>query len=184
MLGTAQKQEEATMLPSLHESVTMFTQENNRSEANFGNRRRSIRQYRRAYARGRLHQLLGSLHGRGNSLQDLSTALTDLRVKARHYAGTRSVPIEQITGSEGRSRDFDADFHPVNLQTEDRWIGIATAQRTGEVLPPVELIQLGEVYFVRDGHHRISVARALGQKDIDAVVIVWEIETAVHDSTQ
>jgi hypothetical protein len=165
------------MLPSIHESVAMFTQENNRSEANFGNRRRSARQFRQAYSRGRLHQLLGALRKGKDSLQDLSDALEQVRVKARHYAGTRSVPIQQITGSEGRSRDFDADFHPVNLETEDRWIGIATAQRLGEVLPPVELIQLGKTYFVRDGHHRISVARALGQKDIDAVVTVWEVET-------
>jgi len=48
----------------------------------------------------------------------------------------------------------------------------------GTVLPQVELIQLGEAYFVRDEHHRISVARSLGQKDIDAEVTVWEVETA------
>jgi hypothetical protein len=166
------------MLPNIHESVAMFTQENNKSEANFGNRRRSAGQFRQAYKRGRLHQLLGGLRRCHHALQDLSAALAQVEVKARHYAGTQVVPIQSIKGSEGRSRDFDGDFHPVNPEVEDRWIGIATAQRLGEVLPPVELIQLGEAYYVRDGHHRISVARSLGQKDIDAEVTVWEIEAA------
>jgi hypothetical protein len=44
----------------------------------------------------------------------------------------------------------------------------------GDPLPPVELIQVGSVYFVRDGHHRISVARAMGQQEIEAVVTVWQ----------
>jgi hypothetical protein len=184
MLLPESRQEEETMLPSIHESVVMFTQENNRSEANFGNRRRSARQFRQAYNRGQIHRLLGSIRKRGNFLLDLSSALSTMRVKARHYAGVRSVPLAQITGSEGRSRDFDADFHPLNLENEDRWIGIATAQRLGEVLPPVDLIQLGNVYFVRDGHHRISVARALGQKDIDAEITVWEVEANGSDSGQ
>jgi hypothetical protein len=54
-------------------------------------------------------------------------------------------------------------------------LGIATARQRGKPLPPVELIQVGDVYFVRDGHHRISVARALGQRDIGAEVMVWQV---------
>jgi hypothetical protein len=164
------------MLPSIHESVAMFTQENNRSEANFGNRRRSARLYRLAYNRGRLIQLLGAFKRGRASLQDLSTHLARIQVSSRHYAGVRSIPIEQIAGSEGRSRDFDAEFNPLNPENEDRWIGIASALRLGRALPPVELIQLGEAYYVRDGHHRISVARALGQSEVDAEVVVWEVE--------
>jgi len=54
-------------------------------------------------------------------------------------------------------------------------MGIAAARQMGRTLPPVELIQIGDLYFVRDGHHRISVARGMGQEHIDAEVTVWEM---------
>jgi hypothetical protein len=58
----------------------------------------------------------------------------------------------------------------------ERWLRVAEAYRRGMSLPPVQLIKAGESYFVRDGHHRISVARALGQQEIDAEVVVWEVD--------
>jgi hypothetical protein len=163
------------MLPSLQETIAIFNQEANRSEINYGNRRRAARQFWRAYSRGTRRRLWGALTGRSDRLQDLGSALGNVEVKTRHYAGVRSVPIELIRGSEGRSHDFDARFDPIDAQNEDRWIGIATARRLGVVLPPVDLIQVGEDYFVRDGHHRISVANSLGQNEVDANVTVWEV---------
>jgi hypothetical protein len=74
-------------------------------------------------------------------------------------------------GSEGRVDDFDSAFNPLTAHTRDRWIGIAVARRQGTVLPPVELIQVGDVYYVRDGHHRISVAKAEGQAEIEARIL-------------
>jgi hypothetical protein len=56
-----------------------------------------------------------------------------------------------------------------------RWLRVAAARDQGKVLPPVVLVQVGDVYFVRDGHHRISVARALGQLDIEAEATVWHV---------
>ena len=94
-------------------------------------------------------------------------------VHARRYAGIRTVPVSQIRGSEGRSNDFDRDFNPLQDHTKGRWLSIAAAREQGKTLPPVKLVQVGDVYFVLDGHHRISVARALGQRDIDAEVVVW-----------
>ena len=107
-------------------------------------------------------------------LLDLETIRHSINVTNRHYIGIQTVPIEQIRGSEGRSREFDVHFRPRQLYTEERWINIAVAQRQGHPLPPVELIRIGDVYFVRDGHHRISVARAMGQEQIEATVTVWE----------
>jgi hypothetical protein len=92
-----------------------------------------------------------------------------------HYAGVRPVPIRQIRGSEGRRDDFDASFRPLNSHARDRWLSVATAWQKGVALPPVDLIQVGDLYFVRDGHHRISVARAWGAESIDAEVTVWEL---------
>jgi hypothetical protein len=95
-------------------------------------------------------------------------------VGAPHYAGMRTVPIDQIQGSQGRSNDFDCDWHPLQARTRSRWLGIARARSRGQTMPPVDLIRVGDVYFVQDGHHRISVARALGQLDIEAEVTVWQ----------
>jgi hypothetical protein len=90
-------------------------------------------------------------------------------------AGLRLVPISQIRGSESRSSDFDRDFNPLQDHNKRRWLSVAAARRRGKTLPPVKLVQVGDVYFVRDGHHRISVARALGQRSIQARVLVWEM---------
>jgi hypothetical protein len=85
-------------------------------------------------------------------------------------AGLQVVPLDQIVGSVGRGRDFDRRFRPTSGRSRGRWEQIAAAARRGESFPPVDLMQVGELCFVRDGHHRVSVARALGRTDIDANV--------------
>jgi hypothetical protein len=84
--------------------------------------------------------------------------------------GLRVVPLDAIIGSVGRGRDFDRRFRPTSGRVRGRWEQIAAAMRRGDSLPPVSLNQIGELYFVEDGHHRVSVARALGRTEIDAYV--------------
>lgn len=84
--------------------------------------------------------------------------------------GYRVVPLERIVGTIDRGRDFDRRFRPTSSRVRGRWEQIAGSARRGESLPPVDLVQVGEIYFVRDGHHRVSVARALGWADIDGYV--------------
>jgi hypothetical protein len=108
------------------------------------------------------------------ALKDLHQVLEGRQVYSRYSDGLQLVAISQIRGSEGRSEEFDAEFHPVKTHTQYRWLRVATAHDEGISLPPVELIRYGGEYYVRDGHHRISVALARGQKDIEAVVTVWE----------
>jgi hypothetical protein len=84
--------------------------------------------------------------------------------------GLQVVALETVVGTVDRSRDFDRGFRPTSGRVRGRWERIATAMRRGEALPPVDLLRVGELHFVRDGHHRVSVARALGRADIDAVV--------------
>lgn len=122
---------------------------------------------------GRLHSFLT---GRSRNLLDLSTEVSPRKVRGQHYAGIRKVPIKRIKGSEGRSADFDRDFNPMHTRLMDRWINVALTRFYGDALPAVELIQVGEDYYVRDGHHRISVAHAFGEEYIDAAVIVMEME--------
>jgi hypothetical protein len=114
------------------------------------------------------------LTGHSGNLLDLTSMQTCDAARSGRAAGITAVPIVQIRGSEGRCADFDADFRPRRKHCRDRWLSVATARIRDIPLPRVALIQLGDTYFVRDGHHRISVARALGETYIDAEVIVWK----------
>jgi hypothetical protein len=131
--------------------------------------------YNRARSRGQRGRAWSALTGRPRRLLPLAEVDAACAVQTRRYTGMQTVPIGRIGGSEGRSNDFDRDFNPLQHHTKGRWLGIATARRRGKEMPPVELIRVGDVYFVRDGHHRISVARALGQRDVEAEVTVWQV---------
>ena len=89
---------------------------------------------------------------------------------SERQGGTAVVSLDAIVGSVDRARDFDRSFRPTSGRVRSRWEHIAAAMRRGESLPPVDLMRIGEIYFVRDGHHRVSVAHALGSPDIDAYV--------------
>ncbi|HEX3049199.1 MAG TPA: hypothetical protein VHP83_00980 [Aggregatilineaceae bacterium] len=98
------------------------------------------------------------------------------RIVNRHYLGTRSVAIEQIRGTMDKVDSFDIDFNPTQEYNAMRWTSVATAILSGTAMPPVELIQVGDVYYVVDGHHRVSISHALRHRYIDAEVTVWTLE--------
>lgn len=125
-----------------------------------------------AYAGNWTAKMGGWLGRKPLRLLDLEEVTAGRRVVGRHYIGVRSIPIHKIRGSEGRVTDFDADFRVLNQHTRDRWMRVAEARWRGVPLPPVELVQVGDDYYVRDGHHRISVAKALGEEVIEAEVVV------------
>lgn len=87
------------------------------------------------------------------------------------YRGMRTVEVGKITGSVGRFRDFDASFLPKKRNMRERWGRIDRAYHRGDALPAVSLYKVGEAYFVRDGNHRVSVARYHGAVWIDAEVV-------------
>jgi hypothetical protein len=91
--------------------------------------------------------------------------------------GLRVVPLDAIVGSVDRTVDFDRGLRPTSARLRSRWERINAAQRRGEALPPVSLYKIGDLYFVRDGHHRVSVAKSLGRDDIDAYVV--EVTTRI-----
>ena len=84
--------------------------------------------------------------------------------------GLEVIPLDSIVGSVDRSREFDRRFLPTSPRVRERWQRINTAQRRGESMPPIDVYRIGELHFVKDGHHRVSVARALGHADIEAYV--------------
>jgi hypothetical protein len=133
-----------------------------------------IRQvFERLHHQGVRRQLWSRLTGRRQCLLNLAEVQQHLTIHTRTYAGVRLVPIDRICGSENRCADFDADFRPLKHHSQSRWASIALAHQQDIALPPIELVQINDRYFVRDGHHRISVARTLGQREIEAEVTVW-----------
>jgi len=84
--------------------------------------------------------------------------------------GQQLISLDSIVGTVDRSREFDRDFRPTSPRVRERWQRINTAQRKGQAMPPIDVYRIGELHFVKDGHHRVSVARALGHKDINAYV--------------
>jgi hypothetical protein len=130
---------------------------------------RALRLYRNVQLAGKLRRAWAKLLGRTNSLRTLSGRQRD----NGRYQGIMAVPIAEIVGSEGRAVDFDADFVPLGEHTRDRWVRVAIGRVFGCSLPPVQLIRTADGYYVSDGHHRISVARALGEDFIEAEVVSW-----------
>lgn len=131
--------------------------------------------FRQARLSGRLHRLARLLTGRSTGLASLSTLEAQSCTRGRHELGLRMVPISAIRGTEGKTGDFDSAFDPLQDRTRDRWLSVAEAMLNDRPLPPVELVQVGDTYFVRDGHHRVSVAAALGQREIEAQVTAWDL---------
>ncbi len=134
--------------------------------------------YERAISRGFSRQVLNWLTGTDNKLLPFDEVRARLPMSGQFYRGLHQVEIDKIVGSIGRYRDFDRVFLPIQRTTKDRWISINKAHYRQEPLPPVELYKIGEIYFVKDGNHRVSVARQRGQVFIDA--FVTEINTPVR----
>jgi len=91
--------------------------------------------------------------------------------------GLQRIPLDSIVGTVDRTKDFDRAFRPTNPRLRARWQRIAEAARRGESFPPISVFRIGDLHFVRDGHHRVSVARSLRREDIDAYVT--EVRTRV-----
>ena len=100
------------------------------------------------------------------------------------YAGLKVVPIKKIVGSEGRYNDFDNRFLPRSNELKQRWMNVDQAHLSDVVLPPIQLYELGGLYFVRDGNHRVSVAKAQGVEFIDAEVISLQSEIQLPATVQ
>ena len=96
---------------------------------------------------------------------------------SEHDLGLQTIPLDSIVGTVDRTKEFDRAFRPTSPRLRARWQRIAEAQRRGESFPPISVYRIGELHFVRDGHHRVSVARSLGRDDIDAYVT--EVQTRV-----
>ncbi len=134
-----------------------------------------------AFQNARLHafwdEVLALVRGKPAELLSFEDIRARLRLREENYKGLQEVPLNQIAGSVGRYREFTSKFLPKRSKMQERWSRVY-AQASGMMgLPPIELYKVGDVYFVRDGNHRVSVARQLGAKTIQAHVT--ELPTSI-----
>jgi len=149
-----------------------YHQDNRCSDNNHARRyNTAISHFKSSLFKGEIFRLTGQLLQRRQWLYDLASIKSCIAQRNTFYSGIKVVDINRIIGTEGRITDFDIGFHPVNEKSRQRWVNMALAYLVRLPLPPVELTQIGDAYFVRDGHHRISVVRAFGQLAVDAEVI-------------
>ncbi|MDX6727482.1 MAG: hypothetical protein QOK49_2287 [Baekduia sp.] len=132
---------------------------------------------RRRLALSRLRRWLRREPGDVDHILPFEEVVSALGRLQERDTGQQVVPLDAIVGTVDRTRGFDRHFRPTTPQVRARWERIAAAMRRGEPMPPVDLYKVGEVYFVKDGHHRVSVSRALGLHVIDAHVV--EVVTRV-----
>lgn len=109
--------------------------------------------------------------GSDNLLLPFEEIRTHLREQNPYYLGLRQVPLAKIVGSVGRYQDFTRQFLPLSDAMRERWVRVETLALEQEGWPPVELYQVGELYFVRDGNHRVAIAQQLGYETIEANVL-------------
>jgi hypothetical protein len=109
--------------------------------------------------------------GRSRTLLSYTDVIAATGNEGQVDRGVRDIPLQMVRGSEGRADQFDAAFLPVRRELKARWAKVDSLVQRGVIMPPIEVYQLGGIYFVKDGHHRVSVARRLGQDTIRAHII-------------
>lgn len=133
--------------------------------------------YTRSVQRAQMADMLGLITGRNTDLVSFEEVARKLKARQQVEIGTQMVRLDKIVGSVGRYRDFTRTFLPRASANPERWIRLDAAVNALETVPPVELFKIGDVYFVRDGNHRVSVARANGATHIEARVT--EVKTPI-----
>jgi hypothetical protein len=137
-----------------------------------------------AFLRARRRQVLARLARRlrrepddVNLILPFDEVIAALGRAGERPLGLQTIRLDTIVGTVDSRRDFDRHFRPTSSRVRERWERLALAQRRGEAIPPIEVYRVGDLHFVIDGHHRVSIALATGDKAIDAYVT--EILTAL-----
>lgn len=136
--------------------------------------------FARARSKAFLNDILGFLSRRPRRLLPYDQVKEKLHIGGPIHRGVRTVEIARIVGSVNRYMEFDHAFLPLNNRLANRWQSVDRAFYEDISLPPVVLYKVGEVYFVVDGHHRVSVARQQGQEFIEAEVRECHVKVPVE----
>jgi len=130
----------------------------------------AVDDFRQARRRAILESLVARLKGAPDDLLSFDDVRQKLKAQGVTPRGLREIPLAAVVGSVGRYTDFNRHFLPRNRADESRWARVRAAMQEGQELPPIEVYQIGQVYFVKDGNHRVSVARELRLTHIAALV--------------
>jgi hypothetical protein len=129
------------------------------------------------FQRARRHQVLARLAQRlrrepddVNLILPFDEVVAALGMKGERSLGLQTIRLDTVVGTVDSRRDFDRRFRPTSGRVRERWERLALAQRRGESIPPIDVYRVGDLHFVKDGHHRVSIALATGQTVIDAYV--------------
>jgi len=132
--------------------------------------------FSKARSRATIQKIVNLLNPSRHEMLSLREVREALRPKSESYRGLQIVPLDRIVGSEGRYSDFNKQFLPRHEHLRRRWTRVDEAHIDQVNLPPIRLYEIGGVYFVRDGNHRVSVARSQGGRSIDAEVVSLDSE--------
>ena len=138
----------------------------------------AIHDFQSARQKAELQEVLAYFTGKSTQLLSYDEVAEKLNLRIRVERGLQSIPLDSIVGSVGRYTDFTRTFLPRRSNSQQRWARVKAAMQEGTGLPPIEVYKVGEVYFVIDGNHRVSIARQEGFKTIEARVI--ELQTDVN----
>lgn len=139
--------------------------------------------FTRAIQKAFMEDLKGFLKRKSRRLLPFEEVKEKLEIWFAEDLGIQDVPIDSIIGSEGRYRAFTRSFMPLQEDLRDRWKNIDQIRESRQDLPPVELYKVSNAYFVKDGHHRISVARVKGAKYIEARVYEYQCDVPLDKET-
>jgi hypothetical protein len=133
---------------------------------------RSESEFNRAKIKGFVEMMMGLITGHNMHLLSFDDVVNRLNLKESIYLGIQDIPLKNIAGSTGRYTDFTRHFLPRtgDKRHKERWRKIYTLAVTGKGFPPIDVYKIDQVYFVKDGNHRVSVARELGWDTIQAYV--------------
>jgi hypothetical protein len=141
------------------------------------------------FLRARRHQVLATLAHRlrhqphdSDRILTLDEVVGALGRRGERHLGLQTIRLDTIVGTVDSRRDFDRHFRPTSNRVRERWEQLALAQRRGAAIPPIEVYRVGDLHFVNDGHHRVSIAAATGQQTIDACIT--ELLTTVPPRAQ
>ncbi len=141
-------------------------------------------EYNAARRKAFVEEMLSHVTGRPSDLLPFEEVRQSLRLQDSTYKGLHEIELDKIVGSVGRYRDFTRTFLPKSDRSEDRWRRVDAVTHDMVGTPPIEVFKIGDVYFVRDGNHRVSVARAHGAKTIEAYVIEYKTPIPIENTDE
>ena len=144
-------------------------------------RQQALDDFHRAKSRARMQGLFSKLSWKNPDLLSLYEVTSIIKPKKETYLGMQTIEVDKIIGSENRYRDFSAAFLPKHEMLRGRWTSVDQARLSDVVLPPISVFSLGGYYFVRDGNHRVSVAKAQGVEFIDAEVVELDSQIPLEE---